>query len=108
MNSESPVACNLEAFSEQESQRYEQLFAQIKKSMLMLEESENGYRLHLPYTPKAWMDVAKWITLENMCCPFFRFAQQFVTEDKVIILHISGPEGTKAILKEELRKGGCC
>jgi len=101
------IASNLNAFSEDEKKRYDELLGRLKGNMMLIEESDSGYQIHLNYNKNAWLEIAEWITLENMCCPFFQFAQQLITQDKIIILHITGPEGAKEILKQELQGGGC-
>ena len=108
MNQHLPIACNLSAFTETEKKRYDDLSKRMKENVLLIEESDAGYKLPLIYNKTTWLETAEWITLEHVCCPFFRFALQLGLQDEMMILHITGPEGAKQILKQEFLEEGCC
>jgi hypothetical protein len=48
----------------------------------------------------ALLEVAEWIAMESLCCPFLTFETD-VKGDGILRLTLRGPDGAKAILREE-------
>ena len=66
-------------------------------------EVSDGYTYALDTKKVALPEVAQWITMERLCCPFLAF-QLEVTSKGDLRLTLRGPEGVKAILREEFPK----
>jgi hypothetical protein len=48
-------------------------------------------------------DVAEWITLERLCCPFLSFQLSVTSDQDDYSLALTGPKGVKALVLEEFR-----
>jgi hypothetical protein len=71
----------------------------------MRERSElpYGYSYSICSNKITLSEVAEWITMERLCCPFLTF-QLDVAGDN-FVLTMRGPKGVKAILTEEFPNG---
>jgi hypothetical protein len=70
------LACNLNAISQQNLHRYKDLFRRIQAAITDRRELEDGYVFRLDGDSVSLPDVAQWISLERLCCPFFTFQLQ--------------------------------
>jgi hypothetical protein len=92
-----PVACSL---SDVELRNREAtILAQFKSSVVASEESADGYAFRLPGDSKSLALVAELISLERMCCLFFKFELTAQPNMGPLVLRITGPAGTKEFLK---------
>jgi hypothetical protein len=67
------LACNLAALTPDQRQRRAELFARLAGSRLELVETPSGYRLAFPSSPALAAELAEWVALERVCCPFLGF-----------------------------------
>ena len=102
VTNESPIACNMTALSDEQRKRISVLIKQIRASGQEVRELPDGYALRLPSESATVRDVAEYITLERMCCPFFRFEMEVEPEGGPIWLRLTGREGVKEFTKLEL------
>jgi hypothetical protein len=102
VTNESPIACNMAALSDEQRKRILVLLKQIRTSGQELRELPDGYALRLPSESAMVRDVAEYITLERMCCPFFRFEMEVEQEGGPLWLRLTGREGVKEFTKLEL------
>jgi hypothetical protein len=65
-------------------------------------ELAHGWALRLPNDGGTLISVARWIVDERRCCPFLTFALECEPEPGGLWLRITGPEGTKDVLRAEL------
>jgi hypothetical protein len=67
-------------------------------------EDPNGYAFRVPGDRKRVAITAEMIMAERECCTFLTF--EFVAQPSMgpIIVHVTGPAGTKDFLKTVLRK----
>ena len=101
MSSVSPVlACNMKAISAKQRPRYNDLTKRLRSAVRDRSEVSDGYAYELDSMAMALPDVAEWITMERLCCPFLIF-QLEVKGDGASQLTLRGPAGAKAILQEE-------
>jgi len=92
----SPIlACNIQAIGAAERPRYRELVSRLRSAILDREELADGYGYSLDSANITPLEVAEWIALERLCCPFLNF------ELDACRLTMRGPEGTKAVLREE-------
>jgi hypothetical protein len=63
-------------------------------------ELPDGYAYTLDTKKITLPEVAEWITMERLCCPFLTF-QLDVKGNGESALTLRGPQGAKAILREE-------
>jgi hypothetical protein len=102
LTNESPIACNMAALSDEQRNRILVLLKKIRTSGQELRELTDGYALRLPSESATVRDVAEYITLERMCCPFFRFEMEVEQEGGPLWLRLTGREGVKEFAKSEL------
>lgn len=92
------VACKLTTPELQK--RKATVIAELKSLVLVRKELPNGFGYEFSGTDEILDKLNTFIKTERMCCDFFTF-QLTVEEDKAI-LNITGPEGTKEVLKDEV------
>lgn len=98
--SQGPLACNLSAIGSQDRPRYSQLVKILRAAITASHELRDGYAYDFDETGISLPALAEWITMERLCCPFLRF-QIDVKSRGGTQLTLSGPDGVKAILREE-------
>ena len=102
VTNESPIACNMAALSDEQRKRILVLVKQIRTAGQEVRELPDGYALRLPSESATVRDVAEYITLERMCCPFFRFEMEVEQEGGPMWIRLTGREGVKEFTKLEL------
>jgi hypothetical protein len=66
-----------------------------------VQDLPDGYLFQLGNQGSLVRDVAEYITLERLCCPFFDFELRSNREDGAITLRLTGREGVKEFAKLE-------
>ena len=95
-----PLACNMKAISATERPRYNDLVKRLRTAVQERIELSDGYAYKLDTKRITLPEVAEWITMERLCCPFLTF-QLDVKGNGASQLTLRGPVGAKAILREE-------
>jgi hypothetical protein len=95
-----PLACNLKAINAAEQPRYTDLMKRLRASLSKQTEIANGFTYVFDAKVITLPEVAEWITMERLCCPFLTF-QLDVKSSGDSSLTLRGPNGVKAILREE-------
>lgn len=96
---EIPIVCNLDAIPADKRERHHTLAVGIFAAVTATEGLEDGYAFRLPFS--MWADLGEWAALERLCCPFLTFEFKLLHDDAVR-LALSGPPGTKELLRAEL------
>ncbi len=60
----------------------------------------NGYEFRFDHA--AFEDVARFVALERVCCPFLDFAIELQNVDGPVRLRLTGPRGVREFLDAEL------
>jgi hypothetical protein len=97
---DAPLVCNIKAISATERPRYNDLVKRLRLAVTNRSELSDGYAYKLDAKKITLLEVAEWITMERLCCPFLEF-QLDVKSRGDSQLTMRGPEGAKAILREE-------
>lgn len=97
-----PVACNLGAMSPEQRTRHRSILTQLRTALHDVVEQPDGYSFRYPARPELFMALAEFITLESLCCSFFRFVLEKGPAEGDVWLRVSGPEGTGIIIKSAL------
>jgi hypothetical protein len=101
----SPVlVCNSQAISAVQRPRYNDLVSRLRAAMRDCSELPDGYIYSLDSAKITLPEVSEWIAMERLCCPFLVF--QLEGAGKAFRLTMRGPDGSKAILREEFSAGG--
>lgn len=95
---ESKVVCKLTTPELQK--RKATVIAELKSLILSRQELVNGYSYKFEATDEILDKLNLFIKTERMCCDFFTF--QLTIEESSAIFNITGPEGAKEFLKEEV------
>lgn len=64
-------------------------------------ELPDGYEFRLD-GPHAIEKAAEFISLEKLCCPFLGFTMEVEAEGGPVWLRLTGREGVKAFIREEI------
>lgn len=99
---ESPIACVMNAMSEEQLSRYADLRVRWQGQIQEITELRDGYALRFPPQSDLMLAVAEFITLERLCCPFLQFELVLEAEGNALWLRLRGREGVKAFVQMEL------
>ena len=96
----SPIACDMTAIPPDQRQAHlatsKELFSRLEE----FRELENGYEFR--FKSDAIAKLAEFISLEKLCCPFLNFVIEVQEEGGPAWLRLSGREGVKAFIREEI------
>jgi hypothetical protein len=98
---QSVFACNMGALSPVERVRHLANTAQLIKTVRAVQEQDQGYSLRFANKSATILQVAKFVALERLCCPFFDFALEVRAGADSVALEITGPEGIKDFIRSE-------
>jgi len=98
-----PIACNLFGLTAAERLRQQELHKQLFSRAENIRELSNGYAVGLPGTKENILAVAEFISLERVCCSFFRFELEVGRQEEPVWLSITGGEGVKEFLKTQFK-----
>ena len=76
-----------------------ELFSELKE----VDERPDGFSFAFPGTPDRIMKITEWIVLERLCCNFLRFRFDLKPRAGNVWLTVSGPRGTKELLRGYLK-----
>jgi hypothetical protein len=93
-----PISCKLTSGELQK--RKTTVIAELKALVVSRKELTNGYGYEFAGTDDILDKLNTFIKTERMCCDFFTF--QLTVEENKAILNITGPEGAKEFIKEEM------
>jgi hypothetical protein len=93
-----PVTCKLTTPELQK--RKATVIADLKALVLEKKELENGFSYKFEGTDEILDKLNDFIKTERMCCDFFTF--QITVEEQTTLLNITGPNGAKEFLKDEV------
>ena len=96
---EVPVACNPKAIPENSKPRYTALAKQLRGSIVSKRSIRGGYELGLDSGRIGFAEAAEWVSLERLCCPFWRFQLATGEAEDRWTLRIVGPRAAKPILE---------
>jgi len=98
------LACNTKAISAAERPRYSELVQKIRLSLRGRRELPDGYVFQLAEKSISLAEVAEWIRMERLCCPFLVFRLEIAGPPADMELTLRGPSGTKTILEGAFQK----
>jgi hypothetical protein len=93
-----PVTCKLTTPELQK--RKATVIAELKALVVNRKELTNGYEYEFVGTDDILDKLNSFIKTERMCCDFFTF--QLTVEENKALLNITGPQGAKEFIKEEV------
>ena len=93
-----PVTCKLTTPEFQK--RKATVIADVKSLVLERKELEDGYSYKFEGKDEILDKLNDFIKTERMCCDFLTF--QVTVEENIVLLQITGPNGAKEFLKDEV------
>jgi hypothetical protein len=95
------IACNLKAIGSSERPRYNDLMKRLRTAVRNRRELPNGYAYQLEQKTITLPEVAEWMSLERLCCPFLKLELFAAGQQTNWLLTLTGPAGVKALLQAE-------
>ena len=92
------LVCTLDALDEEQLGRHRALWQQLKASAVDNRELPDGYAFGFAMDDALFVKAAEFVTLERLCCPFFRFSLELEPEEASFWLKLTGGEEVKAFL----------
>ncbi len=83
-------------------QRKKTVIAELKSQVLEKIETDQGFKYEFEGSDKMLDLLNSFIKTERLCCDFFLFTLTASTDTKFTWLELSGPEGTKDFIKNEI------
>jgi hypothetical protein len=99
-NKDAEIGCKLTAPELQK--RKEIVLASLKKQILEKKEVPNGYSFKFAGTDAMVDELAEFVKSERSCCSFFIFTLSFSGDGTEAWLTLTGPEGAKEMISDEL------
>jgi hypothetical protein len=94
-------ACNLKAISTTERPRYNDLVKRLQSATRDRRELPDGYAFKLDGKAISLPEVAEWISMERLCCPFLTLQLSASGDQVDWLLNLTGPKGVKPLLQAE-------
>src|SRR5215204_2973872 len=99
---QSPLACDMTSIAPEQRQTHlaasRELFLRIRET----HELSDGYKFQFADEPNVLSRLVEFVTLEKLCCPFLNFAIEIEAENGPVWLRLSGRDGVKAFIREEI------
>jgi hypothetical protein len=99
-NQSSELSCKLS--SKQLMKRKETVLKNLKNEILETRELSNGYSFKFAGNDKVLDQLHEFIKTERTCCDFFIFGLSISGDTSEAWLELTGPEGAKNFISEEL------
>ncbi len=97
-----PFACVMDAIEPNKRGQHIATAKHLFHSVSEIRELPDGYAFLLPNKSDALPEVAEFISLEKLCCPFFGFILEVEPEGGAVWLHLTGREGVKPFIRAEI------
>jgi len=96
------LVCTLDTFTSEQRRRHEETAQTVFAAVQQVQELADGYRFQCPPESELLLAMAEFVALERCCCPFFDFAIQVERKNGPLWLQMTGPIGTKELLRTAL------
>ena len=98
---QSPIACDMSVLSPAQREMHISTSHDLFLSLRQIRELPNGYEFRLDGS-NVILKAAEFISLEKLCCPFLNFTLEVEAENGSVWLRLTGREGVKAFVREEI------
>lgn len=83
-------------------QRKATVLASLRGKIEQRKETQDGYQFRFAATDSILDELTEFVKTERACCPFFEFNIRIGREGEPVWLELSGPEGAKQFIRDEL------
>ena len=97
----SVFACNLKAIDASQRPRYNELVSRLRNAIEERTELPDGFEFRLNGSNISLTDIAEWMGMERLCCPFLTIQVAVSGHQTGWQLKLTGSEGVKPLLLEE-------
>jgi hypothetical protein len=98
----SPLACVMDAIAPDQRQSHLAKAKDLFRAVAEICELPAGYAFRLPNESDILKEVAEFISLERLCCPFFAFTLEVEPEGGAVWLQLTGRDGVKEFIRAEI------
>lgn len=106
MSQDQSLACDLTAIPADVREEHAVTAPQLFETAQEVQELPNGFAICFLNEPGKFMEIAKFIENESLCCPFFDFSVEVEPHRGPLWLRLTGEEGVKELLQVTLFAGG--
>ena len=106
MSQDQSLACDLTAIPADVREEHVITAPQLFETAQEVQELPNGFAIRFLNEPGKFMEIAKFIENESLCCPFFDFSVEVEPHRGQLWLRLTGGEGVKELLQITLFAGG--
>jgi hypothetical protein len=99
---ESPFACDMTAIAPEQRGAHVATIEKLFRSVQSKRELLDGYAFELPNDSDVLLTAAEFVSLERLCCPFFRFELQVERDGGSVWLSLTGRDGVKPFIMAEI------
>ncbi len=93
------LACDLTAIPDDAREEHVVSASQLFGTVQEVQELPNGYAIRFANEPGKFMEIAKFIEDERLCCPFFHFGMEVEPNSGPLWLRLTGAEGVKELVQ---------
>lgn len=104
MSKEIPVACCHTVFTKEQRVEYRSIWEELEKRRISIAELEKGYQYQFQGDSETLRLVNEWVRMERKCCPFLTFTVIASSEEKPVLLVLTGNEEAKAFLSNDFQE----
>ena len=97
-----PLACNIEAIKTEERDQHFDLVTRWREAAEEVVELPTGYAFRFAPETTMLLGLAKFISRERLCCPFFHFEIAVEANAGPLWLRLLGGEQVKSFVRESL------
>ena len=100
----SGLVCERESgvFDSDRKERYETLTGEFVGWVEEMKELDDGYAFRVSSESASIVKLAEWVSLERLCCAFFKFALEVEPGGGPVWLSLTGGPGVKEFLRSEI------
>jgi hypothetical protein len=95
------IACDLKAIEVGQRPHYANLMKRLRAAVQERSNRDDGYAYKLDSTGITLPEVAEWMNMERLCCPFLTLQLSAAGNEESWFLTLTGPEGVKPLLEAE-------
>lgn len=99
------IVCDMSAMTPEQHQRHQQVAEQLLRSRRSIRELPDGYAFEYPADPTTCAALAEFMSLEHLCCPFFRLTLEIEPGHDAVWLRFTGSGEIKQFIKSEIGIG---